>query len=172
MIKYFMDMDIEKQTWIVLGISWLILAVSAAIREKIPVPECRNWARILGVIGVGLVSLQTIHATMLVEKLSTELMVRRGFHDVEQNEAVATQISNQSGFVALAQEYIVNTASGNTVSVSKYSDGHFGPVSFGARRSQLNDLHGRNDGGKPSITDGAIGSAGGFARTMQIDTSF
>jgi hypothetical protein len=54
-----------------------MLVVSAAIREKAPPGECRNWARAMGAVGVGLVSLQTIHATLIAEKLNTELMVKQ-----------------------------------------------------------------------------------------------
>ncbi len=128
MIKYFMEMPIEKQTWSVLALSWLLVTVSAAIREKVKATECRNWARAMGVLGVGLVSLQAIHATMLVEELNTELMVRRGTHDVQQTEAVATQIADPVRVVAVASEFS-RTVGGSVVSITRYSDGRFGSVS-------------------------------------------
>ncbi len=133
MIQYFIDLPIEKQTWSVLALSWLLVTVSAAIRERVKATECRNWARAMGVVGVGLVSLQAIHATMLVEELNTELMVRRGTHDVQQTEAVATQIADPVRVVAVASEYST-TIGDRTVSITRYSDGRTGPVSVGSRR--------------------------------------
>lgn len=130
MIQYFMDLPIEKQTWSVLALSWLLVTVSAAIRERVKASECRNWARAMGVLGVGLVSLQAIHATMLVEQLNTELMVRRGMRNVEQTEAVATQIADPVRVVAVASEYTSSVA-GQTVSIVQYTDGRFGRVSVG-----------------------------------------
>ena len=86
MIQYFMEMPLEKQTKAVLAFGWVLLLVSAAIRERSKDKECRNWARILGFVGACLLSLQTIHATMLAEQLNRELMVK-------QSEQKATQIA-------------------------------------------------------------------------------
>jgi hypothetical protein len=127
MIQYFIDMPIEKQTWTVLSVGWVMLVVSAAIRESIPAGECRNWARLMGVVGVSLMSLQTVHTTMLIKELNTELMVRRGTHDVEQTEAVATQISDPVSVVAVASEY-TTTVGNQTFSIVRFTDGKSGSV--------------------------------------------
>jgi hypothetical protein len=134
MIQYFIDMPIEKQTWAVLSVGWVMLVVSAAIRESIPAGECRNWARLMGVVGVGLMSLQTIHTTMLIKELNTELMVRRGSHDVEQTEAVATEIADPVRVVAVASEYTAISPSGLQITAAKLDDGRTGPVSIVYRR--------------------------------------
>lgn len=101
MIQYFMDMPLESQTKTVLAIGWVLLIVSAAIREKIVSTECRNWARLMGVIGAGLLSLQTIHATMVVEELNKELMVR-------QQHQKSSEISSESVIA-------VTTTNGNKI---------------------------------------------------------
>ena len=127
MIEAFMELPIEKQTWITLSVGWFILLASAAMLEKFPPGECRNWARAMGVLGVLLVSLQTIHATMLAEELNRELMTQRVAHNVEQTEAVATQIADPVRVVAVAEEYSA-TVGEQRFTIAKFSDGRYGPV--------------------------------------------
>lgn len=133
MIQAWSGLTIETQTWIALSITWCMLVVSATIREKTPAGECRNWARAMGVVAVGLISLQTLRVTMLVQELNTELMVRRGSHNVEKTEALATQIADPVRVVAVASEFSQDFGS-YKVSVEKYRDGRYGPVSITAGR--------------------------------------
>lgn len=135
MIQYFIEMPIEKQTWTVLSAGWLMLVASAVIREKVPPGECRNWARAMGVFAVGLVSLQTIHATFLVKELNTELMVRRGSRDAQQTEAMATQIADPVRVLAVASEYSAVNKAGAEISVTRLSSGQLGSVSLIRGRS-------------------------------------
>ena len=140
MIEAFMELPIEKQTWITLTVGWFILLASAAMLEKFPPGECRNWARAMGVLGVLLVSLQTIHATMLAEELNRELMT-------QQTEAVATQIADPVRVVAVAEEYR-NIVDGQAVSITRYSDGRFGPVSVATgREDRVRDPARKRTGG-------------------------
>ena len=102
MIEAFIELPIDKQTWIALSVGWFILASSAAMREKFPPGEWRNWARAMGVLGVVVVSLQAIHATMVAEQLNSELMVRKGVNAAKQiasatRPKIAIEFSNQHG---------------------------------------------------------------------------
>lgn len=145
MIQYFIDLPIEKQTWSVLVLSWLLVTVSAAIREKVKATECRNWARLMGVCGVALVSLQAIHATMLASELNKELMAK-GATNVQQNETTAgTEIANENSVVSVASEYQAETKTGAKVSVVKYTDGRVRPVFTALGRRGLNALPDGNE---------------------------
>jgi hypothetical protein len=164
MIQYFIDMQIEKQTWTVLSVVWVMLVVSATIREKSPPGECRNWARAMGFVGVGLMSLQMIHVTMLVKELNTELMVRRGSHDVEQTEAVATEIADPVRVVAVTKEYSATSPSGLHIAATKLSDGRTGSLSVVRRRGIFNADANRDApdsiGGVGAVVGGSDGRSG------------
>lgn len=142
MIEYFVSLPIEQQTYAVLSVGWVMLIVSAAIRELMHSAECRNWARAMGVVGVALMSLQTIHATTVAEKLNTELMVRRGQH-AQESTAVATQIADPVRVVAVASEYTTSVGE-HEFSVITYSDGRIRPV-FGATKRQSSISSGFGD---------------------------
>jgi len=114
MIQYFIEMPIEKQTWTVLSIGWLMLAASAAIREKTPPGELRNWARAMGVFGAALMSLQLIHTTLIAEELNTELMVKKRRQDATQIakvESVAL-VTKRGTVVEIGDIHGVRTVSG------------------------------------------------------------
>lgn len=171
MIQYFIDMPIEKQTWTVLAIGWVMLAASAAIREKTPPGECRNWARALGVFGVMVVSLQTIHTTMIAEEVNTELMVRRGSRDGQQTEAMATQIADPVRVLAVASEYSAVNQAGAEISVTRLSSGQLGSVSLIRGRSGRDvgrDLRSADGSGSVGVD---VGGSDGRSGSLSSGTS-
>lgn len=171
MIQYFIEMPIEKQTWTVLTVGWVMLVASAAIREKTPPGECRNWARALGVFGVMLVSLQTIHTTMIAEELNTELMVRRGSHDAEETKAVAAEIDAPAFVSAVSSEYTAVNKAGAEISVTRLSSGQLGSVSLIRGRSGLDacrDLRSADRAGSAGID---VGGSDGRSGSVSSGTS-
>ena len=159
MIQAFIEMPIEKQTWLVLSVGWVMLATSAAIREKTPPGECRNWARAMGVVGVLLMSLQTIHTTMIAEELNTELMVRRQQKASEIGEehvlAVTTQSGNKIEY-GVSKNGVRNRTTASRCSGSKSGSGS-SPESTGRSKFAAVELGG--DGRSHAANDGLDGAA-------------
>lgn len=106
------------------AVSGMCLAAAVLLREWFTDRDIRVIARVLGIAGYAVVVTFAWRMTETNETLATQLMVK-GKQD-------ATSIANPVRVVAVASEYST-TIGGQTVSITKYSDGRTGPVSVRAR---------------------------------------
>ena len=132
-LNWINNLPIESQCHFAIGLSFFGFVVAAAARETCKRSDVRYLARAIGAASFFAVAAFANHVSHEYEKLNTELMVRRGFHNVEQTEAVATQISDPVRVVAVETEFS-RTIGDSIVSLVRYSDGRFGSVSVADRR--------------------------------------
>jgi hypothetical protein len=157
------SLPIEAQCHFAIGLSFFGFVVAAAARETCKRSDVRYLARAIGAASFFAVAAFASHVSHEYEKLNTELMVRRGTHDVEQTEAVATQIADPVRVVVVESEYTA-TVGNQTVSLVKYSDGRIGSVSVaGGRKDPVWNRAGS------SVGQSATKSTAGYGQVNRFD---
>ena len=103
-----------------------------------------------------------------------ELLQRTGLIQLPvkiEREQTHAALAHEIGVVALQKEYSVNTSSGQSVSVSRFSDGRFGPVSTAIGRTGGINQPGEFDNGLTANSDGVACESDGCSRALQAGES-
>jgi hypothetical protein len=154
------NLSFRDQFEAAVAVSGVCLVAAIVLREWFTDREIRIIARVLGLAGWAVVVTFAWRMTLTNETLATQIMVKKGVHD-------ATQIADPVRVVAVASEFS-QTVGEATVSLVQYRDGRFGPVSvIRGRSSRVGDRN-QPDHGQPSVSDGAIFSAG--SSTVSVPT--
>jgi PAS domain S-box-containing protein len=103
-----------------------------------------------------------------------ELLQRTGLIQLPvkiEREQTHAALAHEIGVVALQKEYSVNTSSGQSVSVSRFSDGRFGPVSTAIGRTGGINQPSEFDNGLTANSDGVACESDGCSRALQAGES-
>jgi len=150
-----LQLPYETQYKLAFGVSLSVFLLAAFIRETVSSSGLRWMARVAGAAAFFAIAGYAKYMTDENKELSYELQAR-GMKD-------ATSIADQTRVVAVASEFSHEIA-GTKISLTKYSNGLYGPLSLGAGSGKrISDRRSGKTGSAASSSrtfDGAIGAAG------------